>query len=73
MFIYYYGTVDLCVLHTTVIITESKAFSTVTHAVKNVFLCPKGGRASSCHVGLFTSGFVYFQYGNALSTVSLIA
>ena len=34
------------------------------------FLCPKGGRASLCHIGLFTRGFVYFQYGNALSTVS---
>ena len=35
------------------------------------FLCPKGGEASSCHMGLVTCGFAYFQYGNALSTVSL--
>ena len=36
------------------------------------FLCPKGGGASSCHMGLFTRGFVDFQYSNAFSTVSFL-
>ena len=40
---------------------------------KQGYMAPllQGGRALSCHVGLFTHRFVNFQYSTALSTVSL--